>query len=97
MNPCGHGPVEYRLRQKRWNDGSGREQHGGSTSELSHAALLLGECIDAQRVDALLKPGDSGPTVAHDPTNDETPDSAGVLKYRYRDSNPGFRRERAAS
>jgi hypothetical protein len=33
--------------------------------------------------------------VAHDPTNDETPENTGVLKYRYRDSNPGFRRERA--
>ena len=29
--------------------------------------------------------------------NDETPVDTGVLKYRYRDSNPGFRRERAAS
>jgi hypothetical protein len=36
-------------------------------------------------------------TVAHHPENDETPDNTGVLKYRYRDSNPGFRRERAAS
>ena len=36
-------------------------------------------------------------TVAHDPQNDETPVNTGVLKYRYRDSNPGFRRERAAS
>ena len=36
-------------------------------------------------------------TVAHDPQNAETPESSGVLKYRYRDSNPGFRRERAAS
>jgi hypothetical protein len=36
-------------------------------------------------------------TVAYDPNNDETPDNTGVLKYRYRDSNPGFRRERAAS
>ncbi len=36
-------------------------------------------------------------TVAHDHKNDETPENTGVLKYRYRDSNPGFRRERAAS
>ena len=27
-------------------------------------------------------------TVAHDPKNDETPENTGVLKYRYRDSNP---------
>jgi hypothetical protein len=29
--------------------------------------------------------------------NDKTPDISGVLEYRYRDSNPGFRHERAAS
>ena len=28
---------------------------------------------------------------------DETPQIAGLLRYRYGDSNPGFRRERAAS
>jgi hypothetical protein len=27
-------------------------------------------------------------TVAHHPKNDETPDNAEVLKYRYRDSKP---------
>jgi hypothetical protein len=37
------------------------------------------------------------PTVAHGPENEETPMDTGILKYRYRDSNPGFRRERAAS
>ncbi len=36
-------------------------------------------------------------SVAHDRQNDETPVNTGVLKYRYRDSNPGYRRERAAS
>jgi hypothetical protein len=36
-------------------------------------------------------------TVAHQPQDDENPVNTGLLKYRYRDSNPGFRRERAAS
>ena len=31
------------------------------------------------------------------PQNAETPANARVLEYRYRDSNPGYRRERAAS
>jgi hypothetical protein len=31
------------------------------------------------------------------PLNDETPVVTGVSEYRYRDSNPGYRRERAAS
>ena len=39
----------------------------------------------------------TSPTVAQRSQNDETPVNTGVLKYRYRDSNPGFRRERAAS
>ena len=54
------------------------------------------ECLDA-----FLTPTKATPTVAHtvaqDPNNEETPVNAGALKYRYRDSNPGFRRERAAS
>jgi hypothetical protein len=60
-----------------------------------------GEDQARERLDAFLAPAHPTPTVAqtvaHDPTNDETPENAGVLKYRYRDSNPGFRRERAAS
>ena len=36
-------------------------------------------------------------TVAHPPQNAKTPVDTGVSEYRYRDSNPGFRRERAAS
>jgi len=43
-----------------------------------------GEQAAAERLDAFLTP----PTVAQDPSNDETPDNSGVLKYRYRDSNP---------
>ena len=31
------------------------------------------------------------------PRDSETPDVRGLHEYRYRDSNPGFRRERAAS
>jgi len=33
--------------------------------------------------------------VTHDLQNDETPENTGGLEYRYRDSNPGFRRERS--
>ena len=33
-------------------------------------------------------PANKAPTVAHAPNNDETPVNTGVLKYRYRDSNP---------
>jgi integrase len=60
-----------------------------------------GEEQARERLDAYLNPPKPTPTVAHtvahDPNNDETPVNTGVLKYRYRDSNPGFRRERAAS
>ena len=60
-----------------------------------------GEDQARERLDAYLTPPKPIPTVAqtvaHDPENDETPENTGVLKYRYRDSNPGFRRERAAS
>jgi integrase len=60
-----------------------------------------GEEQARERLDAYLNPPKPTPTVAHtvahDPQNDETPVDTGVLKYRYRDSNPGFRRERAAS
>lgn len=37
------------------------------------------------------------PTVAHPPPNTKSPVNTEDSKYRYRDSNPGFRRERAAS
>jgi hypothetical protein len=56
-----------------------------------------GEDTAGERLDAFLTPTQPTPTVAHSPQNDETPVNTGVLKYRYRDSNPGFRRERAAS
>jgi integrase len=60
-----------------------------------------GEQAARERLDAYLKPPNLTPTVAHTvahgPKNDETPVDTGVLRYRYRDSNPGFRRERAAS
>jgi integrase len=60
-----------------------------------------GEEQARERLDAYLNPPNAIPTVAHtvahEPKNDETPENTGVLKYRYRDSNPGFRRERAAS
>jgi Phage integrase family len=56
-----------------------------------------GEEQARERLDAYLTPPQRTSTVAHEPKNDETPENSGVLKYRYRDSNPGFRRERAAS
>jgi integrase len=56
-----------------------------------------GERAAAERLDAFLSSPTVAHTVAHDPQNEETPKNTGVLKYRYRDSNPGFRRERAAS
>ena len=60
-----------------------------------------GEEQARERLDAYLNPPKPIPTeaqtVAHDPQNAETPVNTGLLQYRYRDSNPGFRRERAAS
>ncbi len=60
-----------------------------------------GEEQARERLDAYLTPPTPittvAQTVAHAPENAETPENSGVLKYRYRDSNPGFRRERAAS
>jgi integrase len=56
-----------------------------------------GEQAAAERLDAFLNPTNKAPTVAYYPGNAKTPENSGVLKYRYRDSNPGFRRERAAS
>jgi hypothetical protein len=58
-----------------------------------------GEEQARERLDAFLTPTQPittvAQTVAHDPDNDETAVNTGVLKYRYRDSNLGFRRERA--
>lgn len=56
-----------------------------------------GEQEAAERLNAYLSPPTVAHTVAHDPRNEKTPANTGVLRYRYRDSNPGFRRERAAS
>jgi hypothetical protein len=65
------------------------------TSEL----VPGGEEQARERLDAYLNPPKPIPTVAHtvahDPENAETPVNTGVLKYRYRDSNADFRRERA--
>ena len=36
-------------------------------------------------------------TVAHPSISVDSPAVSGSIEYRYRDSNPGFRRERAAS
>jgi hypothetical protein len=49
----------------------------------------------ANLLTALLKALKRG--MARAPQNTKSPVNTGDLKYRYRDSNPGFRRERAAS
>ena len=48
-----------------------------------------GEDLARERLDAFLTPSTLAHTVAHDPHNEKTPENSGVLKYRYRDSNPG--------
>jgi hypothetical protein len=68
----------------------GRDLPAGSTS------IAIAE-RDREHHDAFRTPANVNPTVADEPQNAETPDNARVLKYRYRDSNPGYRRERAAS
>ena len=53
-----------------------------------------------QRLDAFLTPPTPPESHAHcgaRPQARQTPVNTGALKYRYRDSNPGFRRERALS
>jgi hypothetical protein len=55
-----------------------------------------GEDQARERLDAYLTAPKPIPTVAQAHENDETPVNTGVLKYRYRDSNPGFRRERVS-
>ncbi len=60
-----------------------------------------GEEAARERLDAYLTPPSLVPTVAQTvaraPNNQKTPRFAGSSEYRYRDSNPGYRRERAAS
>jgi len=56
-----------------------------------------GEHEAAERLSAYLERPTVAQTVAQDAENEKTPRSAGPSQYRYRDSNPGFRRERAAS
>ena len=60
-----------------------------------------GEEQAGERLDAYLTPATTDPDCgAHcgaRPQERRNPRKTGVLKYRYRDSNPGFRRERAAS
>jgi hypothetical protein len=86
-----------------WKQISTWAGHGDVRQTWNHCGHLVpgGEDQARQRLDAFLTPAQPSPTVAHtlahDPQNDETPENTGVLKYRYRDSNPGFRRERAAS
>jgi len=60
-----------------------------------------GEAAARERLDAYLGEPTQIPTVAHpvaqEPENEKTLRIAGLSEYRYRDSNPGYRRERAAS
>jgi integrase len=60
-----------------------------------------GEDTARERLDAYLNSSSLAPTVAQTvaqtPENEKTPRFAGLSEYRYRDSNPGYRRERAAS
>jgi hypothetical protein len=60
-----------------------------------------GEVEDAARVDAFLDDatgtGFSKSFSKSDPETAKAPSSSGLSEYRHGDSNPGFRRERAAS
>jgi hypothetical protein len=71
--------------------------HGDVRQTWNRYGHLLpgGEEEAASRLDVFLQV--PKPTVAHPLGNAETPVNTGVSEYRYRDSNPGFRRERAAS
>jgi hypothetical protein len=51
-------------------------------------ALLFRAMLRVAALGTYLTPSTPITTVAHDPNNDETPTTAGVLKYRYRDSKP---------
>jgi hypothetical protein len=51
----------------------------------------------ADRLTAYLAKSTVARTVAHTADSADSPAVAGLEEYRYRDSNPGFRRERAAS
>ena len=71
------------LRQT-WN------RYGHLVSGGDHAAR--------ERLDAYLAPPSPEPTVAHPTLKHQNPHRGwGFWQYRYRDSNPGYRRERAAS
>ena len=56
-----------------------------------------GEQAAADRLSAYLGGPTVAQTVAHDASDAKNPAVAGSIGYRYGDSNPGFRRERAAS
>jgi integrase len=63
-----------------------------------YAHLIPGSERDAaDRLSAYLSKPTVAHTAAHAPENAIQPGNTGPLEYRYRDSNPGFRRERAAS
>ena len=61
------------------------------------AVVPGGEREAADRLNAYLNPPTVALTVAHRSQNEKNARDTGLLQYRYRDSNPGFRRERAAS
>jgi hypothetical protein len=56
-----------------------------------------GEGEAADRLSAYLDRSTVAQTVAQPLRNAKSPVDTGLPEYRYRDSNPGFRRERAAS
>ena len=95
-----HGAISYFIAAGLdWKQISTWAGHGDVRQTWNRYGHLMpgGEDQARERLDAFLTPSHPTPTVAHASNNDETPVNTGVLKYRYRDSNPGFRRERAAS
>ena len=99
-----HCAISYFIAAAlEWKQISTWAGHGDVRQTWNRYGHLVpgGEDQARQRLDAFLTPAQPTPTVAHtvaqEPNNDETPATTGVLQYRYRDSNPGFRRERAAS
>ncbi len=86
-----------------WKQISTWAGHGDARQTWNRYGHLVpgGEEAARQRLDAYLTPAPENPTVAQtvaQPSeNEKNLRFAGLSEYRYRDSNPGYRRERAAS